>query len=87
VVHLGLALEGGDDRRINLGAGARFHRSFGLLRGTTRRPDPDLRASGIFDSNLYFSRQFPPILLACGGTDGLFAVAGTEGETQKENKA
>jgi hypothetical protein len=45
-----------------------------------------LRSSGIFDSILQLSRQFPPILFAQGHEDGPLAVAGTNSESQKENK-
>jgi hypothetical protein len=45
-----------------------------------------LRSSGIFDSILHLSRQFPPILFAQGREDRPLTVAGTKGESQKENK-
>jgi hypothetical protein len=45
-----------------------------------------LRPSGIFDSFLDLSRQFPPVLFAQGRDDRLFAVAGANGQRQKESK-
>jgi hypothetical protein len=45
-----------------------------------------LRSSGIFDSLLDLSRQFPSVLFAQGREARPFAVAGTNGEKQKESE-
>jgi hypothetical protein len=45
-----------------------------------------LRSSRIFDSILELSRQFAPILFTQGREARPFAVAGTNGESQKESK-
>jgi hypothetical protein len=45
-----------------------------------------LGSSGIFDGILDLSRQCPAILFAQGREDRPRTVAGTKGESQKENK-
>jgi hypothetical protein len=45
-----------------------------------------LRSSGTFDSLLDLSRQLVPILFPQGREARPFAVAGTNGESQKESK-
>jgi hypothetical protein len=84
----GLVPEGGDDRRIDLSAGSRFNRSFTRFGvGTCGGLDRDLRVSGIFDSILDPLRQFPPIQFARRAAHRLMAIAGTNDESQKENKS
>jgi hypothetical protein len=45
-----------------------------------------LRSSGTFDNILELSRQFAPILFTQGREAKPFAVAGTNGESQKESQ-
>jgi hypothetical protein len=45
-----------------------------------------LRSSSTFDSLLDLPHQLAPIFFTQGRDDGPFAVAGTNGESQKESK-